>query len=165
MKTFVTVGSTRFDELIAFITHEDVLKRLKDNGITCITIQHGKSQMPSTIRPNGLKITAYDYKSSIRDDILNADFVISHGGAGTVLEVLRAQKKLLVVINDQLMHNHQAELAEELSQREYALCCYTKTLLESLVTLFNFQGKKYPDPTPFALANLLDDEFELEKIN
>jgi UDP-N-acetylglucosamine transferase subunit ALG13 len=43
-----------------------------------------------------------------------ADLVISHAGAGSVLEALHAHKSLLVVVNDSLMDNHQTELAHKM---------------------------------------------------
>jgi len=40
------------------------------------------------------------------EKIKSADFIISHCGAGTILEALRLNKSLLAVINNSLMNNH-----------------------------------------------------------
>ncbi|CDK28157.1 unnamed protein product [Kuraishia capsulata CBS 1993] len=44
-----------------------------------------------------------------------ADLVVSHGGTGSILDALRLEKKLVVVINESLMDNHQLEIAEAFS--------------------------------------------------
>ena len=48
-----------------------------------------------------------------------SDLVISHAGAGSILESLRLFRPLLVVINTGLMHNHQSEVAEALERGRY----------------------------------------------
>lgn len=50
-----------------------------------------------------------------------ADVVVTHAGSGSVLEALRAGKKVVAVINEALMHNHQKELADELERLGYLL--------------------------------------------
>ena len=41
----------------------------------------------------------------------NASLIISHAGAGSIMEGLSLNKLMLVVINSSLMVNHQTELA------------------------------------------------------
>ena len=45
--------------------------------------------------------------------------MLSHAGAGSILETMRLQLPLLVVVNEQLMHNHQREVADELAARRH----------------------------------------------
>lgn len=52
----------------------------------------------------------------------NASLIISHAGAGSIMEGLSLNKLMLVVINSSLMVNHQTELAYALSKRRH-LCC------------------------------------------
>jgi beta-1,4-N-acetylglucosaminyltransferase len=60
----------------------------------------------------------------------NADLVIGHAGAGTIMEVLRIGKPLLVVVNDSLMENHQTELARALGSRNLLRMATISTFLQ-----------------------------------
>ena len=42
-------------------------------------------------------------------------------GSGTILEAFRVNVPLIVVPNPSLLHNHQAELAEQLSMQKYLI--------------------------------------------
>jgi UDP-N-acetylglucosamine transferase subunit ALG13 len=77
-------------------------------------------------------VESFRYKPSIVEDINWADLVISHGGAGSILESLRAKKKLIIVVNEKLMHNHQVELAEAMVRNGYAVLASTDSLVETL---------------------------------
>ena len=59
------------------------------------------------VLPKGFTFEYYRFKPSLFADINSASLVISHAGAGTIMESLRNRRKLLVVINNELMHNHQ----------------------------------------------------------
>lgn len=79
-----------------------------------------------------IHIESYRYKDSISQDISEADLVISHAGAGTSIDVLEKGKPLITVINDDLMNNHQIELAEKLDKDGYSICCTTDTLVDAI---------------------------------
>ena len=58
-----------------------------------------------------------------------ASLIISHAGAGTILEVLKMKKKLICVVNESLMHNHQVEIAEKLAEmNKLVYACSVKKL-------------------------------------
>ncbi|EAA08791.1 AGAP003697-PA [Anopheles gambiae str. PEST] len=132
---FVTVGTTEFEALIRAVTSTAVLEQLAKLGCTALTIQFGKGEAPDVElaqRHTTIRLSAYGLKSSIGDDISQADLVISHAGAGSCLEVLEAGKPLIVVVNETLMNNHQTELAERLSRDRNLFYCTPNTLLETL---------------------------------
>jgi len=140
---FVTVGSTRFDKLITKILDEASLEQIIELGFTKLVIQAGRSDYDSeTLK--GLKtrfnqeieIELYDYKQSIAADIERAELIIGHAGAGTCLEVLRANKKLLLVVNDSLMDNHQDELADQLAKDNYVVRTTVCRLNEDLGIIY-----------------------------
>lgn len=124
---FVTVGTTQFDELIASATKENTLKALKYKGYTSMNIQKGNGKF--IVKPsNILEISSYKFKPDIGPDISCSDLVISHGGAGSIMQALDHRKPLLVVVNEELMDNHQFELAEKLCEEKYLYFTTCKSL-------------------------------------
>lgn len=136
-RALITVGSTKFDLLIQSCLSEPVLSALKSRAFTELVIQSGNSQIPSQPTINGLQISIYTFKPSLSDAFAAADLVISHAGSGTIIEVLRLGKPLIIVPNPTLMDNHQLELAEALSSMnvckvasiEYVRCLSVSVLV------------------------------------
>lgn len=56
-------------------------------------------------------------------------------GAGTILETLRKQKKLIVVVNETLMGNHQHEIADTMAEQNYLLKATPSSVLSVLRSL------------------------------
>lgn len=166
-KCFITVGTTRFDLLVETILTPTVLSSLKKLGCKVITFQIGNSDFqPGIYDKEGVQINAYRFKDSISDDIENADLVISHAGAGSCIEVLEAQKPLLVVVNEELMDNHQIELAEQLQIDGHLFYCTCGTIETTLEMLDFSMLNPFPKPDPTLFLRYLDDAFKVKpKIN
>lgn len=64
-----------------------------------------------------IEVEHFRFKPSIRDEMIGADLIISHAGAGSLFESLGHKKKCVAVVNEELMDNHQIELASELHKR------------------------------------------------
>mmetsp|Transcript_24888 Transcript_24888/g.28773 ORF Transcript_24888/g.28773 Transcript_24888/m.28773 type:complete len:227 (-) Transcript_24888:60-740(-) len=162
-RLFVTVGTTKFDPLIESTTNSSFIKRMYSYGYNRFIIQYGKGIPPLkeyyekatststeksssiSFQHDGIKFEIYTFKPSLEEDMQNADLIISHAGAGSIMEGMehcrrrnksnsssitriaskncnnfpKDKKKLVVVINDQLMDNHQCELAQALEKRGY----------------------------------------------
>lgn len=131
---FVTVGTTKFDELITYVTEESTLKALKNEGYTSMILQigHGKF-LPE--ESDIIKMSYYRFKPDIGSDMCNSDLVISHGGAGSIMQALGLGKPLLVVVNEKLMDNHQYELAEKLFEEKRLFYTTCKNLYNCIKNL------------------------------
>nr|CAH7714419.1 unnamed protein product [Callosobruchus chinensis] len=172
---FVTVGTTKFSKLIDIITKKEVLDILLSLGITFVQLQTGKDFLGPKLDPNVEQLCSirsesgsiivqldnritlkYDeYFDDFNNEIEKSDLVISHAGAGTCLEVLYKKKPLLVVINEDLMDNHQIELAEELENQGYLYHCTCHTLVGTLKKDFG-SLKHYSKPEQFVFSRFLD---------
>ena len=163
MKTlFVTVGTTLFNELINVTTNCDALKWMCLNGYTNLIVQYGNGCRPDLpeqyileeasndrTKKNQLNISkvlhieSYTFKPSLKIDMIQANTIISHAGAGTVMEMLRLHKeRIIVVINTILMDNHQVELATAMSNRQHIHVVSDPKLL-----LFANSGSSYNTTT------------------
>ncbi|KAK2579550.1 hypothetical protein KPH14_010849 [Odynerus spinipes] len=150
-KVFVTVGTTSFDDLIVAILSPETLEALASKGYNYLSLQIGKSFLKPDCTPrHGIDhIEYFHLSSSIENHMQAADLVISHAGAGSILEALEARKGLIVVINHFLMGNHQLELARRLYKDKHLYCCTCDTLSSTIQTMelltlkpFIFNGNK-----------------------
>lgn len=99
MLVFVTVGSTKFDALIASIFTEQVLISFRNNGYLNIVIQCGHSAFELaekvkngetvSISRCGVEIEIWKFKNSLDEDFERADLIISHAGRLALRSVSR----------------------------------------------------------------------------
>jgi len=138
---FITVGTTEFSGLIKIvISNEQFISNLKSLGYRRVIVQVGRGELVpddeivKTYASYGITFDWYRFKPTLLDDFQAADLIISHAGAGTVLEVLRLQnKKLIICVNNSLQENHQCELADALSEKKYCLATVPESLCETLI--------------------------------
>jgi beta-1,4-N-acetylglucosaminyltransferase len=97
--------------------------------ITTLWIYRG-TYKPTKLHSDKIKIEVHSF--IVLDAlIMESDLVISHCGAGILLECLRSPGTTnLAVVNDTLMHNHQTELADKLSSEGYIYQSVPSKVLE-----------------------------------
>ncbi|ETN76075.1 glycosyltransferase family 28 protein [Necator americanus] len=205
MTCFVTVGTTRFDELVNEVFAETCTSALRSIGVRKITVQLGAGEWNDEIKRNvfqrivadhgdgetrrsreyfanvlivqmrstckmtalrlfiatehmagGIPVEYYRFKPNIQDDIENALLVIGHAGAGTCLECLKMKKPFIVVVNENLMDNHQLELAKELARGEHLLYCTVSNLSVALMCPSLFSLKPFVQPDQSLVAKFID---------
>lgn len=156
-KIFVTVGTTEFDELIRVSTESSTLELLSSKfGCRSLLLQIGRGAYEPEKKSSAPTVDYYRFKSSIREDLVEADLVISHAGAGTCLETLELQKPLIVVVNETLHDNHQFELARQLFQDGYLFYCTPQTLQSTLKEIDLSHLKPWKPANPRIFSDWLD---------
>ncbi|XP_065884909.1 UDP-N-acetylglucosamine transferase subunit ALG13-like [Dysidea avara] len=154
---FVTVGTTRFDELVKAVASEQFIKLAISKGYNKMVVQAGKSTfIPEVVNNTQFHTEVYQYKDTLKHDMQEASLIISHGGAGTTLEALTLDKPLIVVINDQLAGNHQTELAYQLQQDQHLIATHFGDLLETVRRLDPSNLKSYQPGNPKLFGEFLD---------
>jgi len=126
---FVTVGSgvLQFNRLVKACDSLD-LKKYK------ILIQRGHSDYA----PKNHKFIDYfkDNKDLLKA-INDADLIIGHGGAGTIIDVLSKNKKLIVVPRlkkyGEVVDDHQLELAHFFEKQKKLYFCLNESELEKTI--------------------------------
>ncbi|VWU49085.1 glycosyltransferase family 28 protein, putative [Hepatocystis sp. ex Piliocolobus tephrosceles] len=159
MNVFVTVGTHSFDDLIRTVDNKEFHIFLKDLKFETLVLQIGNSSkyIPKLIYKNQKEdltllktVTYFTFKKNIDNFIQNADLIISHAGAATTIKSLRLNKKIIIVVNKQLMSNHQMEFATFMHSKNFLeICINLKYIKENIYTCL--QKKMYeslPEPTP-----------------
>lgn len=164
MLGLVTVGTTKFEALVRALDDPLAIEYLARRGVTKLVMQIGNGQHePTTVcgaeTVSGVDCSFYRFTPDLARDIAKAGLVISHAGAGTVMECLRApgKRELIVVVNDQLMDNHQVELAEAMAARGVLQWTLPDSLLD-LLQKAPIPQKPYPPSDVHNFASMLDKE-------
>ncbi|CAH8329400.1 unnamed protein product [Eruca vesicaria subsp. sativa] len=140
---FVTVGTTSFDALVKAVVSQNVKDELHKRGYTHLLIQMGRGTYSPTKCEGGdgsLSVDYFTFSSSIADYIRSASLVISHAGSGSIFETLKLGKPLIVVVNEDLMDNHQCELAQELEERKHLYCARRPLTLHQVLNKMELES-------------------------
>ena len=146
---FVTVGNGQFDPLIKEI---DCLK--KDNiisGKVIIQIGHGKYQ------PQHCDF--FRFAPDLEKYYAKASFVISHGGPGTVFEILRHKIPFIALANkDRTDPMHQVEFLEGISNETPGLlyCPQVAQLSKKIKKAIEHEFLSY-NPPKCTIHNLVNN--------
>ncbi|KAK7815738.1 udp-n-acetylglucosamine transferase subunit alg13 like protein [Quercus suber] len=177
---FVTVGTTLFDALVRAVDSLEVKQELLKRGYTNLVIQMGRGSYTPTKsggEDGSLAVDFFTFSSSIADYLRSASLVISHAvvaiaqssdillldwicfvvyGSGSIFETLRLGKPLIVVVNEDLMDNHQIELAEELAERKHLYCARPQTLHQTIESMDLESLLPYPPGDAMPVAKLIN---------
>ncbi|KAI1092632.1 glycosyltransferase family 1 protein [Rostrohypoxylon terebratum] len=172
---FVTVGaSSSFKPLIEEVLSDAFIAKLKKLEFTNLIIQCGpdydyflSAQPPEDALddPNRLNVIGFPYKQDIYRWLALAapsapgerakrakGVIITHAGAGSILDALDYNTTVIAVPNPALMDNHQLEIAEEMGKQGFLTQGKLGSLADQLTEkLLNTRAPEWP-PMPDADA-------------
>ena len=146
-RCLLTVGTTNFDALIRHLdtptNAHAFLSHLSSLHFSHLTIQLGGT---SRYTPTHLPTIASQVSPPLTVDLIHlapslasllstSALVISHAGAGSIVEALRLRLPLLVVVNEQLMDNHQLQLARALAGERFLYMATVGNVLQVVQAL------------------------------
>ena len=132
---FVTVGTTDFDALAARM--DELTPGLNEEVI----IQIGRG----TYQPRHAQ--SFRFAPSLDRYYHQARLVVSHGGLGTLMEVLRLGKPIIGASNPDRFDLHQEDLLSELERGGYILWCRDLADLgEHIHCIASMQLQRYQEP-------------------
>ncbi|KAF2223994.1 glycosyltransferase family 28 C-terminal domain-containing protein [Elsinoe ampelina] len=166
---FVTIGATAaFEGLVRAVLRPDFLQALKRHHYTDLVVQFGaggddlfescqaqaRSVSPDVdsstlfgikiegfpVDTNGLDLYMKRAKAG-KDSESREGCIISHAGTGTILSAMRLAIPIIVVPNEELLDNHQVELAEVLAQQGYVIHGRSDALAQALDELEEVRHK------------------------
>ncbi len=168
----VTVGTTEFDELVEELDKESDLfvQILIAKGMTRLVVQIGRGVtepvlLAAICGKYGVDFEWFRFKPTLQQYMESADLILSHSGAGSIIEALTLKKRLVVIVNESLQDNHQTELAAALEARNYCHAITPKELCQKLNNLLkdsdylNEFKCAFPDVNYDLFPRELDDLF------
>lgn len=185
----LTVGSTEFRPLVDAALSQPVLDALRAYGCTRFIVQYGKQERPSVGNASAtgsassssqlqlqLQVELHAFMGDIEEKMVEADLVLCHAGAGSILAALRGpalsplplpssvnekQRHLVIVPNDTLMDAHQSELAEEMHRHGWAVVATPSTLA---ATIRELRGSSVTEKDAVSSSNASFPPFDPSKI-
>lgn len=139
---FVTVGTH-------YLGFERLIKKMDD--IAGKTDEEIVAQIGSTkYKPKNMKyFTFVEEDQEIFEFIKNSRIVITHAGAGTLINILYFKKPLIVIPRlkkyNEHIDNHQLELSEVLNKKGLAAVVYNIENLEDVIKNTNFKSNYQHD--------------------
>ncbi len=139
---FVILGTQdkTFERLL-----EEIDRQIEKGNINKkVVVQAGKTKYES----KNMKIYDLMDMEKFNEYIKKSDYIITHGGVGTILDAIKNDKKVIAVprLKEYREHenNHQQQIISEFNNKGYILGCKDLSELESKIKIIDkFKPKKY----------------------
>lgn len=150
---FVILGTQdkQFKRILQALEREIKKGNIKER----IVVQAGCTQFKSK------NMEIYDYLDMKQFNLFikESDYVITHGGVGSILDSIKKNKKVLVVPRtkeyDEHENDHQIQITEQFTKMGYILSCTnTKNLMDYIEELKSFEPKKFKSNNKKMIKNI-----------
>lgn len=118
---FVILGTQKeqFKRIIDYVVNSEKLKN------TQVFIQNGHTKYDKNLINSNIQLLGFIEQDKFKDFVLSADYIITHGGVGSIFTGLLNNKKILAIPRlkkfDEHVDDHQIELCDKLQSLGYIL--------------------------------------------
>jgi beta-1,4-N-acetylglucosaminyltransferase len=147
---FATVGTTDFDVLVQAI---DELAPRQHEDVIC-QIGNGR------YAPRNCEY--FRFAPSLADYLERARVVVSHGGQGSIMDVVRLGKPLVGVSNPDRHDHHQDDILAKFAELKHLIWCRSLDELEGAIALAT-RAQFAPYVEPPCAIHVIIDGFLLER--
>lgn len=168
---FVTVGTTEFNELIDYLDSSAFVDMLLSLRCRTLVLQIGRGNFPLNLpelcTAAGIQYDCFRFKADLHKEMAKSHLVLSHCGAGSIIEAMDLRKPLIVVVNSSLQGDHQRELSDALAHSNHCLTTTTSTLFGCLSGIVSGEtrlesfGNPFPDADLDLFPAAIDDMFDI----
>ena len=100
----VTVGTTEFSGLIDVVSSRDFISAIKSLGCRELVVQYGRGslneQALETVAVSlSVSVRCFRFTDSMEPEINASSMVISHAGAGSIIETLSSPKRPYLLVS------------------------------------------------------------------
>lgn len=133
------------------------IQKLIDKGIITekVVVQAGSTNFKS----NDMIIKNYMSMKEFGETIKESDYIITHGGVGSIIDSLKKEKKVIAVARQKKYNehenDHQLEIIDEFTKMGYILGCAEVSELETRINKIpEFVPNKYKSNNKKIINNL-----------
>lgn len=135
-RVLVTVGTTEFDELILLLNTAVFVDFLETLNCKTLVLQFGRGSIPDNLHDicdkRSILYRPFRFQADLYGEMQKAHLIISHCGAGSIIEAIDLMKPLIVVVNSSSQGNHQGELSDKFFDGGHCLAMTTSHLFDCL---------------------------------
>ena len=126
------------------------INRLKNEGIIKekILVQAGYTKIEDNNKNSDIEVFDFVDSNKIQEMMKQAEYIITHGGVGSIVSGLKLEKKIIAVPRlkkyDEHVNDHQLEIVEEYTKSGYIIGIKDVSELEKAYrNLKNFKPNKF----------------------
>lgn len=103
----------------------------------------------------GVTVEAFAFLHCLDAFIALLDVVVSHAGTGSIVDVLRQHRPLVVVVNELLMDNHQAEVARHMARANHCVVSTVAGVADAVAAVLARRVVLQPLPAAAPVVQLI----------
>lgn len=140
-----------FDRLLDYVlkaAEENVFSDKDKIYLQIGQMEYDKNRIKENEKYKKLNFFSFKPFDELQKDIKNAKYIITHAGAGSMVDIAKKNKKMIIVPRrikyNEHVNDHQIQLAEKFEEKKHGILVHDYTSFkEAIKDIDAFENKKY----------------------